>query len=376
MARLSAAAIAVIALGPATMAASPSPSPSPSPSVLGVPGPERGLTAVGGIKVGHHTLTERPTGCTVVLTEAGAVASVDVRGGAPGTRETDLLDPVNHVQQVHAIVLSGGSAFGLDSASGVVRYLEERDIGYDARVARVPIVPAAILFDLGVGGKPKVRPGADCGYAAAQAATAGPVAEGSVGAGAGATIGKVAGPGRSMKSGVGSAAIVLPDGLVVAALVAVNAAGDVIDPATGTVVAGVRTADGKSLADARKLVRSGALGRRDPDHDRQSSRGQAPGPGENTTIGVVATNAVLTKVQALKVAQMAHDGFARALSPVHTPVDGDTIFALATGTRKGEANVGLIGALAAEAMADAIVRAATQATGAAGIPAVRDLRAR
>jgi L-aminopeptidase/D-esterase-like protein len=331
--------------------------------------PAKGLTAVAGLKVGHYTLAERPTGCTVVLAEAGAVGGVDVRGGAPGTRETDLLDPVNHVQKVNAIVLSGGSAYGLDSASGVMRYLEERDIGYDVRIAKVPIVPAAILFDLGVGGKPKVHPGADCGYAAAAAASDGPVAEGSIGAGAGATVGKTGGPGRSVKAGIGTAAITLPDGLVVAALVAVNAVGDIIDPATGRVVAGVRTADGKGFADARMLVRSGALGRRDPDMDRR------PRPGENTTIGIVATNATLTKVEATKMAQMAHDGLARAISPVHTPADGDTIFALATGARPGEANLSLIGALAAEAMADAIVRAATQATGVAGIPAARDLPA-
>lgn len=319
----------------------------------------KGLTAVAGIKVGHHTLTARPTGCTVVLTEAGAVAGVDVRGGAPGTRETDLLDPVNMVQKVHGLILSGGSAFGLDAAGGVMRYLEEKGVGFDALVAKVPIVPAAILFDLGVGGSPKIRPTAECGYLAAQAATDGPVAEGNVGAGAGATVGKTGGPARSMKAGVGTAAIVLPSGLVVAALVAVNSVGDIIDPATGKVVAGVRNADGKGFADARVLIRSGALARRDP--------------GENTTIGVVATNAVLTKAEAAKMAQMAHDGFARAISPVHTPGDGDTIFALATGALPGEANAGLIGALAAEAMADAIVRAATQATGLPGIPAVRDL---
>ena len=263
-----------------------------------------------GIKVGQHTLAERPTGCTVILTEAGATAGVDVRGGAPGTRETDLLDPSNTVQQVHAIVLSGGSAFGLDAASGVVRYLEEKGIGYDTRVAKVPIVPAAILFDLGFGGKPQVRPTADCGYQAAKAATDGPVAEGNVGAGAGATVGKMGGPGRSMKAGVGTASLTMPDGLIVAALVAVNAVGDVIDPATGQVVAGVRTEDGKALADVRRLIRSGAL-----------SRPAAPAPraAENTTIGVVATNATLTKAQARKVAQMAHDGYARAIVPAHTP---------------------------------------------------------
>jgi len=327
-------------------------------SAFAQPPAARGLTAVSGIKVGHHTLAERPTGCTVVLAEAGAVAGVDVRGGAPGTRETDLLDPVNMVQKVHAILLAGGSAFGLDAAGGVMRYLEEKGIGYDAFVAKVPIVTAAILFDLGVGGNPKIRPTADCGYAAAQAASDAPVAEGNVGAGAGATVGKLGGPARSMKAGVGSAAIVLPNGLVVAALVAVNAVGDVIDPATGQVVAGVRNADGKGFADARRLIRSGALARR---------------PGENTTIGVVATNATLTKAEATKVAQMAHDGYARAISPAHTMADGDTVFALATGTLAGEGNATLVGALAAEVMADAIVRAATQATGIPGIPAVRDL---
>ncbi len=355
--------IAAASLALAVAAPSPSPSPFPSPSVSA--NRDKGLTAVPGIKVGHFTLTERPTGCTVILTETGAVASVDVRGGAPGTRETDLLNPVNHVQKVNAIVLSGGSAFGLDAASGVVRYLDERDFGYDVRIAKVPIVPAAILFDLGVGGKPKVRPTAECGYAAALAATDGPVAEGSIGAGAGATVGKMAGPTRMTKSGIGTASITLADGLVVAALVAVNAAGDIIDPATGRVVAGVRTADGKGFADARVMLRSGAVG-----------RPLAARPVENTTIGVVATNAALTKVQALKVAQMAHDGYARAISPVHTPGDGDTIFAIATGTAVGEVEdgrMGIIGALAAEVMADAIVRAATQATSAAGIPALRDL---
>ena len=179
-----------------------------------------GLTRIDGIRVGQHTLEERPTGCTVVLTEKGAVASVDVRGSAPGTRETDLLDPINTVERVHAIVLSGGSAFGLDAASGVVRFLDERDIGFDVGIAKVPIVPAAILFDLGVGGKPDIRPGADCGYKAAEKATAGKIAEGNVGAGAGATVGKSAGPSRAMKAGIGTAAIELPNGLIVAALMA------------------------------------------------------------------------------------------------------------------------------------------------------------
>jgi L-aminopeptidase/D-esterase-like protein len=318
------------------------------------------LTAVSGVKVGHHTLRERPTGCTVILTESGATAGVDVRGAAPGTRETDLLNPVNTVQTVNAIVLSGGSAFGLDAASGAMRFLDERHIGFKVGTINVPIVPAAILFDLGIG-DPAIRPAADCGYQAARDATASPVMEGNVGAGAGATIGKLAGARRAMKGGIGSAAIRLPDGLVVAAVVAVNAVGDVIDPATGQVIAGVRTPDGLRLADARKLLRSGAL----------QPRARA---GENTTLGVVATNARLTKTEATKVAQMAHDGYARAISPSHTPADGDTIFALATGTRAGPADVATIGALAAEAMADAIVRAARQATSIPGYPAARDLK--
>jgi L-aminopeptidase/D-esterase-like protein len=316
------------------------------------------LTAVDGIKVGHFTLSERPTGCTVVLVKDGTTGGVDVRGGAPGTRETDVLNPVNTVQIVNAITLAGGSAYGLDAATGTMRWLEEHNIGYSVgRNGVVPIVPAAILFDLGFGGSAKIRPSADCGYKATAAAMSDPVQEGNVGAGAGATVGKSAG--RPMKAGVGSAAIRLPNGLVVAALVAVNAVGDIIDPATGQVIAGTRTEDGKHLGDARKLLRAGG-----------TSEGR---PGENTTIGVVATNAKLTKVQAQKVAQMAHDGYARAIAPVHTPGDGDTIFSVATGTWTGEADHGRIGSLAAEAMADAIVRAATQAASSAGIPSAREL---
>jgi L-aminopeptidase/D-esterase-like protein len=325
------------------------------------------LTAVPGIKVGHHTLTERPTGCTVVLAEAGATAGVDVRGSAPATRETDLLSPVNLVQIAHAIVLSGGSAFGLDSASGVMRYLEERKIGFGFGSAYVPIVPAAAIFDLSVGDG-RIRPGADCGYQAARAATDAPVPEGSVGAGAGATFGNSGGRGHAMKGGVGTAAIGLPNGLIVAALVVVNAFGDVIDPATGQVVAGARAADGKSFLDARKLLRTGG--------------GAPPAGRENTTLGVVATNARLTKTQATRVAQMAHDGYARALAPSHTPGDGDAIFVLATGSAvagntAGQdvgQDTGQIGALAADVIAEAIVRAARQATGVQGFPALRDLK--
>jgi len=322
------------------------------------------LTAVDGIKVGHFTLAERPTGCTVVLVPQGTTGSVDVRGGAPGTRETDLLNPVNDVQIVNAIVLAGGSAYGLDAASGTMKWLDEHHIGYPVGTAGVvPIVPSAILIDLWFGGDPKVRPGADCGYRAAGAATTDPVREGNVGAGAGSTIGKmrgvtVSGNGGPMKAGIGSYAIKTTDGLVVAALVAVNALGDVIDPSTGRVVAGVRGPDGK-LLDARTLLRTG-----------QARGGRA---GENTTLGVVATNAKLTKVQAQKVAQMAHDGYARAIYPVHTPADGDTIFSLATGTWSGDANYGTVGALAADAIAEAIIRAAVEATASHGLPAARDL---
>jgi L-aminopeptidase/D-esterase-like protein len=318
------------------------------------------LTAVPGIKVGHVTLTERPTGCTVILVDGDAVGGVSQRGGAPGTRETDLLNPLNMVDKVNAVVLAGGSAFGLEAATGTVRWLEEHNIGWPAGPARVPIVPAAILFDLGVGGNAKIRPTADCGYKAAEAASTAPVAEGSVGAGAGATVGKFKGAGLSTKSGLGSASITLPNGLIVAAIVAVNAVGDIVDPATGKIVAGVRNADG-TFADARKILRAG-------------SNAQPPRAGENTTIGLVATNATLSKSQATRMAMMADDGYARAISPSHTNGDGDTIFSLATGRWSGSVDITIIGALAAEAMADAVVRAGTQATGVAGIPAARDLK--
>ena len=257
-------------------------------------------------------------------------------------------------------MLSGGSAYGLDAASGVMRYLEERGIGFPIGGGVVPIVPAAILFDLTVGDF-KIRPDASCGYAAAKAAGTGPIEEGNVGAGAGATVGKMAGMKRAMKGGLGSAAITLPDGLVVAALVAVNARGNVIDPSTGKVVAGARTEDGKSVADLHAMMRDGSQ-----EFEAISI--------QNTTLGVVATNAKLTKAQAKKVAQMAHDGFARAIVPSHTSGDGDTIFALATGTRDGEVSVDRIGALAADAMVEAILRAVRAAKGIPGFPAVSDLR--
>jgi len=309
------------------------------------------ITDVTGIKVGHFTETRRPTGCTVILCEDGATAGVDVRGSAPGTRETDLLNPINLVQQVHAIVLSGGSAFGLETATGVVRWLEERDIGYDVGVAKVPIVPAAILFDLAVGDA-KIRPDAEAGYKACKTATSNSPAEGNAGAGAGATVGKMFGMARAMKGGIGTASIRIGNDLTVGAIVVVNAVGDIIDPTTGKLIAGARTPDGKKLAGTM----AGIL------------RGEALPPllgGTNTTIGVIATDAKLDKAQAQKVAQMAHDGLARTINPAHTMFDGDTIFAIATGkfASTKPANVTLIGALAAEAMAQAVVRAIKAARG-------------
>jgi len=322
----------------------------------------RGITAVEGLELGHHTLSERPTGCTVILARAGAVGGVDVRGSAPGTRETDMLDPVRSPDtRVHAVVLSGGSAWGLEAASGVMRYLGERDIGYRVGSALVPIVPSAILFDLALEDGTPVRPGSDCGYSAAAAASTGPAAEGSVGAGAGATVGKLAGLTRAMRGGFGTASATLPGGLTVAAAVAVNAVGDIVDPATGQIVAGARTEDGRGFADARRLLRSGELGM------------SPPPPGASTTIGVVATNASLTKAEATKVAQMAQDGLARTIYPAHTVRDGDTVFSLATGAWDGTADVTVIGALAAEVMAEAILRAVRLAEGLPGIPSVTDL---
>jgi L-aminopeptidase/D-esterase-like protein len=317
------------------------------------------LTAVTGIKVGHHTLSERPTGCTVILAEQGAVGGVDVRGSAPGTRETDLLNPTNLVEKVNAIVLAGGSAFGLAAADGVVKYLEEKHVGFSTAAGVVPIVPAAILYDLQVG-TGSIRPGPDCGYAAARAATSDPVVEGNVGAGAGATVGKLMRADRAMKGGVGSAAIEVPGGLVVAAIVAVNAAGNVMDPTTGQFIAGGRTDDGRGIADLRAMLRGGPSGRARPI--------------ENTTIGVVATNATLTKAQATKLAQMAHDGYARSIYPSHLMIDGDAIFTLAIGTRSETPDVNRLGALAADVMSDAIVRAVRAATGIPGYPAARDLK--
>jgi L-aminopeptidase/D-esterase-like protein len=326
-------------------------------SKMADPKPSGGLTDVAGLAVGHFTDPRRPTGCTVVLAEQGAVCGVDVRGGAPGTRETDLLDPARTVQQVHAVLLSGGSAFGLDAAAGVMRYLDERGVGFAVGAVRVPIVPAAILFDLGLGDA-KIRPDASAGYAAARAASSGPVAEGSVGAGAGATAGKLHGLQRAMKTGIGSASLRLPNGAIVAALVAANPFGDIVDADSGQPVAGLRGADGATLAGTVAALLSGS-----------TRSGSASG--ENTVIGVVATN--VAKSEAARVAQMAHDGLARAVRPVHTPLDGDTLFALSTGEIRMEQAALLVGTAAAEVVARAVVRAARTASGLPGLPAASEL---
>ena len=347
--------VIVIAAWAATMAPLPA-APQSGPGGSGGADTAGGITLVEGIRVGHFTYPNAPTGCTVVIADGGVIGGVDVRGGAPGTVETDLLDPVNTVERVDAVFIAGGSAFGLDARRGVMRYLEEREQGYPiGGLGVVPIVPGAIIFDLRVAGG--VRPGPDCGYEAAAAAVAGPVAEGSVGAGAGATLGKMRGMAWAMKGGVGTSSVTLESGLVVGALAVVNAVGDVVDPRTGEVVAGARTEDG-GFADARRIV-----------------RGEVPPQqeGRNTTVVIVATNARLTKAQATKVAQMAQDGLARAIVPSHTPGDGDTVFSLATGALTDGFNVSQVGALAAEVVAEAIVRAAREAHGLPSIPAVRDL---
>jgi L-aminopeptidase/D-esterase-like protein len=303
------------------------------------------ITDVPGIEVGHAQNKEALTGCTVILSRKGAAAGVDVRGGAPGTRETDLLDPVNLVQKVHAVLLAGGSAFGLDAASGVMRYLEEHKVGFRTRDAHIPIVPAAILYDLSMG-RADIRPDAEMGYQACVNASEDAVAEGVVGAGTGASVGKVRGMKQAMKSGIGSASIHIGRGVVVGALVVVNALGDVFDPNTGEFVAGVR---GKKKT--LELMQTAAF---------------RIFPSNNTVLGVVAVNAAFSKAEMTRVAQMAQDGVARAIRPAHTQFDGDTIFALATGGRKMD--VSTVGAFAAEAVATAIVRAVRMSISAGGLP--------
>ena len=327
--------------------------------------PDGAITDVAGIEVGHFSDTRRPTGCTVILTRDGAVAGVDVRGAAPGTRETDLLAPGNLVERVHGIMLAGGSAWGLAAADGAMRWLEERGIGMDVRFGTLPIVPAAVLFDLPVGDA-RIRPDAAAGYAACEAASNRPPAEGNVGAGSGALVGKLFGLERAMKGGVGTASVTV-GGITVGALIACNALGDVIDPDTAQVVAGARTADGKALLDTRRAL----------------LRGDRPKPllaGTNTTLGVVATDAVLDKTQVNRLAMVAHDGLARSINPVHTMSDGDTLFALATCRLPPGADapgMTVLSAMAAEAVARATVRAVRAArsltSGGFSVPALCDL---
>ena len=317
------------------------------------------ITDVAGVEVGHFTDNRRPTGCTVVLVRDGAVAGVDVRGAAPGTRETDLLAPSNAVNTVHAILLSGGSAWGLDAAGGAMRWLEHQGIGLQVGTARVPIVPAAVLFDLLVGDG-AIRPDAQAGFAACEAASRQAPAQGNVGAGAGAAIGKMFGMDHAMKGGIGSASVTVA-GVTVGALVACNALGDVTDPDTGALIAGARAPDGASLRDTRRSL----------------LRGEPPQPilaGTNTTIGVIATDTTLTKVQARRLAMAGHDGLARSINPAHTLSDGDTLFALGTGVTVRTPGMTVLSVMAAEAVARATVRAVRAAhslqAGATWLPGV------
>lgn len=305
------------------------------------------ITDVAGIQVGHFTDSRRPTGCTVILACQGAVAGVDVRGAAPGTRETDLLHPSNLVERVHAVLLSGGSAWGLDAASGVMQWLEEHNVGLPVGFGLVPIVPAAVLFDLPVGDH-RIRPNAAAGYAACQAASSNAPAQGNVGAGAGALVGKIFGLGNAMRGGIGSASVTV-NGITVGAIVACNAVGDVLDPASGQILAGARGSDGQ-LRNSRAALLAGQTP-------------QSVLAGTNTTIGVVATDAILSKPQAHRLAQVAHDGLARSINPVHTLSDGDTLFALGTGQSGKTASMLLLSTLAAEVTALAVVRAIRAAQG-------------
>lgn len=323
-------------------------------------GPTHSITDVPGILVGHAQNLEAATGVTAVLAPAGAVAGVAVEGSAPGTRETDLCRPGNLVEKVHAVLLCGGSAFGLAAADGAMRWLEEQRIGFDTGVAVVPIVPAAVLFDLGIG-QAGTRPDAAMGYAACEAAGGGPVAQGCVGAGTGCTAGKILGMAGATKTGIGTASIVLAGGVTVGALVAVNPFGDVRDPDQGKILAGARAADG-SFANTTRLMLSGA-----------GESGFGAAAGQNTTIGVVAVGGALTKEQAAKVARMAHDGLARTISPIHTMVDGDTLFCLATGGARVDVNVA--GTAAAIAVELAVLNAVRSATALGGLPAWSELSA-
>ena len=325
-----------------------------------------GLTDIAGLEVGHHTDLVNATGCTVVLCRQGAVGGVDVRGPAPGTRETDVLRAESTVERVHGVVLSGGSAYGLSSATGVMRYLEEQGVGHRVGNFTIPIVPAAILFDLGTVNH-RVRPGETEGYAAAAVASSGPIAQGSVGAGTGATVGKALGRSAAMKGGVGTVSLDLGNGVVLGALVAVNAVGGVVDPDSGRLLAGPRDEKGR-VQDSVALFA-------DPGYASRRARSQSgPQSLTNTTIGVVATSAALTKAQANRLAQVAHDGLALAIRPCHTLHDGDTMFALATGVVEAPDDVPRLFALAPSVVAKAIVNAIRNADGLGGVPAWREVQ--
>ena len=313
------------------------------------------ITSVSGLRVGHWTDRRAATGCTVILCEGGAVAAVDVRGGAPGTRETDLLRPGNLVERVHAVLLSGGSAFGLDAAAGVMRYLEEQGVGFPTPGGLVPIVVGAVLYDLSIG-RSDVRPDAAAGYAACQAAKGGRISQGNVGAGSGATVGKALGMERALKGGIGTASEGAAGDIIVGALVAVNCFGEVVDPDSGHILAGPRDEKGGFLSTLDIL--------------RRRPASALAGGFTNSTIGVVATNARLSREQAYRLAVMAHDGLSRAVRPAHTLVDGDVFFALATGATEAAADLTVLGALAARAVERAIVRAVTEARGLAGVPSL------
>lgn len=316
------------------------------------------ITDVPGIKLGHAQDLTALTGCSVVICEAGAIGGIDQRGGAPGSRETDLLRPMHLVEKVHAVMLAGGSAFGLDAATGVMKYLEERKIGFDVRVAHVPIVPAAILFDLEVGDA-AIRPDAAMGYRACQAASSRESTQGNIGAGAGASVGKLFGISRAMKGGIGTASMEIGNGVIVGALVAVNAYGDILDPRTNQLIAGAR--DSKSgLANTMETMRT----------FKGRSILQFATP-HNTVIGVVATNAKLTKEQVNKVAQVGHNGLAQTIRPAHSMLDGDTLFALSSNQRKTDVNI--VSAFAAEVVARAIINAIYFADPAGGLPSARSM---
>jgi L-aminopeptidase/D-esterase-like protein len=316
------------------------------------------LVDVAGLRVGHYTDLAAATGCTVVLCERGATSAVDVRGAAPATRETDLLRPENTVQKVQAVLLTGGSAFGLAAAEGVVRYLEERGVGFPTGAGPVPIVPAASLFDL-TAGMSAARPGHAEGYAACQAASSRAVAEGSVGAGTGACVGHLRGRSASTKGGLGSASRRLLSGASVGGLVAVNAFGDVIEPGTGRILAGARDLNGGFVGTSAHI---------------EELAGAASGPrvGQHTSLAIVATDSSLERAELLRVAQMAHDGLARVIQPAHTGLDGDVVFALSTASRPRQ-DPTIVGTIAAEILAESVLRAVTKATSLAGVPAILDL---